>query len=581
MTDPRMVATKGVLLNHDAPLTTADLLRRRAADDHSALLFEDSQWSWREFVAESSRRAHLFQNLHDPDRPFHIGIMLENVPDYLFAIGGAAFAGGTAVGINLTRNGEELAADIRYTDCEMIITDSVLVRRLEGLELGLRPDKIILIDSSEYSSRLDSYRDHGIPDAPAAHDPQTQLLLLFTSGSTGNPKAVICSTGRFARIASRAHMNLGREDVSYNAMPLFHGNALMACWSNPLYTGGTFALARKFSASRFVDDLLKFKATYFNYVGRALAYVLSQPERPEEKQTFLKFAFGTEASKVDREEFERRFGIVPTESYGASEGGLAIIRTADTPEDALGRPRDDMRAAILDPETLEECARARFDRNGRLLNADEAVGEMANLTGARQFEGYYKNPSAADERIRGDIFLTGDLGYCDEDGYFYFAGRAGEKLRVDSENFSAAPIERILSRHPQVVLAAVYPAPDERTGDQVMATLQVADPRHFDPGEFAQFLEDQPDLGTKWAPKYVRIVTDVPVTATRKINKVQLRNELWYVDDVIYYRPSADLQYRLLTQKDVDRISADFDKNSRANLLTALHTSDYAQSRRR
>lgn len=580
MSVPADTVEEGVSLMDDRPLTTATLLLRRASDDHPALLFEDSQWSWREFVAESSLRAHLFLDLHDESRPFHVGVMLENVPEYLFAIGGAAFAGATVVGINLTRRGEELAEDIRHTDCELIITDSTLASRLEGLDVRVDPGRILVIDAPAYSGRLDTYRGAGIPETAAAQDPTTQLLLLFTSGSTGRPKAVICSTGRFAAIASREHMKLGRGDVSYNAMPLFHGNALMACWSNPLHTGGTFALARKFSASRFVDDLLKFEATYFNYVGRALAYILAQPECPEEGRTALKAAFGTEASRVDREEFERRFGVAPTESYGASEGGLAIVRTADTPEDALGRPRGDMVAAIVDPETLEECPAARFDENGRLLNADEAIGEMANLTGARGFEGYYKNPAAGEERVRGDAFLTGDLGYRDERGYFYFAGRAGDKLRVDSENFSAAPVERILSRYPAVSLAAVYPAPDERTGDQVMATLQMTDPGAFDPEEFVLFLNGQPDLGTKWAPKYIRLVTDVPTTATRKINKMQLRNELWFVDDPIFYRPSAALQYRRLTHEDVDRISREFEKNSRTNLITAVKTPEYIPTRR-
>ncbi|WP_280464071.1 AMP-binding protein [Nocardia carnea] len=563
----------------EAALTTADLLRRRAEDDHDALLFEDSRWSWREFVAESSRRAHLLQDLREPGHPFHIGVMLENDPEYLFLISGAALAGATVVGINLTRRGEELAGDIRGTDCRLIITDSVLAGQLAELDLGLPSDRILVIDSPEYGNRLGAYQDVDIPDCPAARDPRTRLLLLFTSGSTGRPKAVICSTGRLARIASRKHMNLGRDDISYNAMPIFHGNALMACWANPLFTGGTFAMARRFSASRFVDDLLKFEATYFNYVGRALAYILARPERPEEKRTRLRHAFGTEASKADRAEFERRFGVRPTESYGASEGGLGIVRTADTPEDALGRPQDGMAAAILNTDTLQECPYAVFDESGRLLNADEAIGEMVNLAGGRAFEGYYKNPSAEAERVRGDIFLSGDLGYQDENGYFYFAGRTGDKIRVDSENFSAAPVERLLSRYPGIALAAVYPVPDERTGDQVMATFQMADPHLFDPGDFAEFLRNQPDLGTKWAPKYIRIVVDVPITATRKINKVSLRNELWCVGDPVFYRPSADLQYRPLTSADRDRIAREFETNGRTNLLSTVHKSGDMEAR--
>lgn len=569
MSGPTRLAEEEDSMEIEEPLTTAALLLRRADDENTGLLFEDSKWSWREFVAESILRAHFFQANHEDGRPFHIGVMLENIPEYLFSIGGAAFSGATIVGINLTRKGKELAADIRHADCEMIITDSVLVRQLEGLEFGVPASKVFVIDSPEYRNLIDGHRGSGVPEVAAADDPQTKLFLLFTSGSTGKPKAVICSTGRFARIASRQHMNLGRDDVSYNAMPLFHGNALMACWSNPLYTGGAYALARKFSASGFVDDLRKFNVTYFNYVGRALAYILAQPERPEESQTNLKFAFGTEASKFDREDFERRFGVAPTESYGASEGGLAIIRTADTPEDALGRPRDGMDAAIIDPETLQECPRAKFDQNGRLINSDEAIGELANMNGARGFEGYYKNIAAGAERVRGEMFLTGDLGYRDENDYFYFAGRSGERLRVDSENFSAAPVERILSRYETVMLVAVYPAPDERTGDQVMATLQVADPSEFDPDDFAGFLASQPDLGTKWAPKYIRLVTDVPITATRKINKLQLRNELWHVDDPIYYRPSAELRYRLLSTRDVESIAFEFEKNGRTKLLSS------------
>ncbi|WP_228812000.1 AMP-binding protein [Nocardia flavorosea] len=563
----------------ETALTTADLLRRRADDDHDALLFEDSRWSWREFVAESSRRAHLLHDLRAGQGPFHVGVMLENVPEYLFMISGAALCGATVVGINLTRRGAELADDIRFTDCQLIITDSALAERLDGLDLGLDPERILLVDSPGYEKLIDRYQEADIPDCPAADDPQTRLLLLFTSGSTGRPKAVICSTGRFAGIASRRHMNLGRADISYNAMPIFHGNALMACWSNPLYTGGTFALARRFSASRFVDDLLKFEATYFNYVGRALAYILARPERREEKCTRLRTAFGTEASKADRAEFERRFGVVPTESYGASEGGLGIVRTPDTPDDALGRPQADMTAAILNTETLEECPPAEFDEFGRLLNADEAIGEMVNMTGGRMFEGYYKNPSAGAERVRGDIFLSGDLGYRDENGYFYFAGRSGEKIRVDSENFSAAPVERILSRYSRIALATVYPAPDERTGDQVMATFQMAEPHRFDPEDFAEFLRNQPDLGTKWAPKYIRIVTDVPITATRKINKVILRNELWYVDDPIFYRPSGDMRYRLLTAADRDRIEDEFETNGRTNLLATRQRSGDRETR--
>lgn len=549
------------------PTTTAELLLARLGDAHPGLLFEDDSWTWDEFVHECIDRAHFLLSLHRPDRPFHIGVMLENTPEYLFLIGGAALCGATVVGVNLTRRGAELAADIRFTDCDVLITDSTLVHNVDGLDHGVDPERVFVIDTPEYAEGIKNHHHDSPPDVAAARDPRTQLLLLFTSGSTGAPKAVICSTGRFALIAGVKHMGLGRDDISYNSMPLFHGNALMACWANPLLTGGTFALARKFTASGFLGDITKFRATYFNYVGRSLAYILAQPEKPAERHTSLRHAFGTEASEQDRAEFERRFGVTPTENYGSSEGGLAINRTPDSPPSALGLPAPGIRAAVLDPETLKECPRAEFDEQGRLLNAEAAIGELANLDGAAAFEGYYKNPEATAERVRGNIFLTGDLGYRDSEGFFYFAGRGGDRIRVDSENFSAAPIERILSRYPSLQIAVVYPVPDERTGDQVMATLQMEDPAGFDPDDFGRFLSVQPDLGTKWAPRYVRVTGSVPVTATRKVNKPLLRREAWEVNDLVYVRTGSTFAYEPLTAEGQEELRSRFQANSRGHLL--------------
>lgn len=553
-------------INTTEPQTTRDLLDLRAADDHTGLLFEDRSWTWAEVIAECQARAHMLLALHEEGRPFHVGVMLENDPEYIFAIGAAAYAGATVVGINLTRRGEELARDIQFTDCEILITSSGLVGHFNGVDPGVEPERTLLIESPEYAAALDERRALPRPHVAAAGDPETQLLLMFTSGSTGAPKAVICTTGRMCRTALYRHMDLGRDDVSYNAMPLFHGNAIFACWSNPLLTGGIFALARKFSASRFLDDLLRFQVTYFNYVGRALAYVLAQPERPEESQTRLVSCFGTEASDLDRAEFHRRYGIWPTENYGSSEGGLNLERTSDTPEGSLGLPPEGMEAAVIDPATMSECPPAQLDGGGRLVNADEAIGELVNLNGAALFEGYYKNPEAEADRVRGNVFFTGDLGYRDVEGYFYFAGRTSDRLRVDSENFSAAPVERVLLRHPRVALAAVYPVPDERTGDQVMATLQVDDPSSFDPNDFADFLHAQPDLGTKWAPRYVRIVEDVPVTATRKINKPSLRRDAWLVGDNIYHRPGAEIIFKALDSQALENLEQRFAENGRTHL---------------
>jgi len=167
------------------------------------------------------------------------------------------------------------------------------------------------------------------------------------------------------------------------------------------------------------------------------------------------------------------------------------------------------------------------------------------------------------------VYRTGDLAYRDADGFFYFAGRDFDWLRVDGENFAAAPVERILARHPDVVLAAVYAIPDPEVGDQVMAALQLRSGRDLDPAGFSEFLAAQPDLGTKWSPRFVRVTDQLPVTPTSKVLKRVLRRERWECSDPVWWRPSAAEPYRRITAEDVADLRAAFTARGRLSSLDA------------
>jgi len=349
-------------------------------------------------------------------------------------------------------------------------------------------------------------------------------------------------------------------------MPMFHGNALMASWAFALGTGATWAIRRRFSASGFLPDVRRFGATYFNYVGRSLAYVLATPEQPDDADNTLRLAFGTEATDRDMAEFGRRFGCPFAESYGSSEGQISIIKTPDAPPTSLGLPREGAEVVVVDPETGQECPRARFGVHGELLNTD-AIGELVR-TDPAGFEGYYGNAEATAERLRDGWYWSGDLAYRDEDGWYYFAGRGADWLRVDSENFAASPIERIVSRHPDVVVAAVYPVPDTRTGDQVMATIELAEGTPFDPVAFDAFLDEQPDLGTKWSPRLVRIVQAMPLTGTNKVDKKPLRAVRWDGPGPVWWRPQAGARLRAMTGEDRTALAAELEANGRTHLVT-------------
>jgi acyl-CoA synthetase (AMP-forming)/AMP-acid ligase II len=545
----------------------AALLRRNRTDvairERPAVKFGDRVWTHGEYVTEASRWAQLFLDRSPAGRPLHVGVLLDNTPDYLFALGGAALAGAAVVGLNHTRRDEHLLRDIEHTHVGLIVTEPRHQPLLEPIagRLPTAPDDVLVstrfIDDGDPAPSLGKPMDDALasvtPDDPGLEpSPDTLWALIFTSGTSAAPKAVICSQRRFMVTGNRMGMimDLGPADVGYVCMPLFHSNALMVGWAPSIVYGASVGLGRKFSASRWLADVRRYRSTYFNYTGKPLAYLLATPARPDDTDNPLRVAFGNEGSPEVVDAFSRRFGVDVIDAYGATEGGVAVDRDAEERAGALGKVVPAVK--VVDDDGRER-PRARFG-GGRLLNVDECVGEIVNTAGAGPFEGYYNNPEANERTLRFGWYWTGDLGYLDDDGYLYFAGRNADWLRVDGENFPAAPIETALSRHPDVVLATVYGVPDDQAGDQVMAGLVLGEGARFDPTAFGAWVDAQDDIGPKWWPRYVRILRDPPTTGTNKIVKRSLVHEKWRTDrvdgDAVYVRGRDEPAYRAFTADD-------------------------------
>lgn len=543
--------------------TAAELVRLRADDEGTGLLFEGGSWTWREVTTESMLRAQLLRAFRRAG-PFHVGVLLENTPEYLFLLAGAAVAGGVVVGINPTRRGAELATDIVRTDCQLIVTDSSQRHLLEGLEMGLDDDRVLVVDQPGYRRTLDEAAHAGGPELTEP-TPEQLFLLIFTSGSTGGPKAVRMTQGRAAKSATG--IGFTPDDVLYCAMPMFHGNALSAAVFPAFATGATLALRRKFSASEFLPDVRATGATFANTVGRAIAHIVATPPTPYDRDHRLRFVLGPETSGRDKCIFTERFGVPVIEGYGSSENAIILRPESGTRPGALGRADDGDDVAVIDPSTGEECPRALFDGHGQLMNFGACIGELVGRRSGWRFEGYYNNPEAEAERTKNGWYWSGDLAYQDEDGVFYFAGRAGDWLRVDSENFAAAPVERILGRYEGAAGVAVYPVPDSRTGDQVMAAIEMDPGRDFDPAHFTAFLAAQDDLGTKWVPRYVRIVASLPVTGTEKLDKKPLKAQQWASGDPMWFRVGRSLEFVPMTERDIEGLRNEFEHHGRTALL--------------
>ncbi|MGW3447475.1 long-chain-fatty-acid--CoA ligase [Streptomyces sp. NPDC001076] len=535
--------------------TIAEAVAARWGDHRPGLWFEEQVLTHHEVAGGAAARAALFADLLPPGGVPHIGVLLDNTPEFPLWLGAAALAGAAVAGVNPTRRGAELARDILHTDCPVLVTERARLPLLAGLELpGVR---VLVTDEPEYGALLAPYLG-AFPDASRA-TPADRILLYFTSGSTGAPKAALCSQGRLAAAGRSLAGQFGvrPDDVHYVCMPMFHGNAVIADWAPALVAGAGVALRRRFSASGFLCDVRRYRATYFTYVGRAVQYILATEPRPDDRDNPLRLGFGTEAGAVDAAAFEERFGVRLVEGYGSSEGGAAVQWSPGTPAGAVGRAAPGL--VVLDQESGEECPPAVFDSGGRLLNGEAAIGELVNRA-PNPFEGYWRNAAAEAERRRwgsprsseaesgGGWYWTGDLFYRDGEGYLYFAGRTDDRIRVDGENLASAMIENIVARYEGAEAVAVYGVPDPVTGDQVMATIA----GRFDPLDFAEFLLAQADLGTKMAPRFVRVVERMPVTATNKIQRAALRREGVRCADPVWWRPPGERAYRRLTPEEAE-----------------------------
>jgi fatty-acyl-CoA synthase len=499
--------------------TVQQLLRERCEQDAPALKYGDRVWSWREHTADAATTAAALIGLADradPARPLHVGALLGNTPDMLTAMASAALGGFVLCGINDTRRGDALARDILRADCQILLTDAEHKGLLDGLEL---PGVQVYDMTGGPGEKWPALLAAAGPLTPYREvAPTDTVMMIFTSGTSGEPKAVqiMHLAVVFAGMSLTERFGLNASDVCYLSMPLFHSNALLAGWSVAV-TAGAAMVPAAFSASGFLPDLRRYGVTYMNYVGKPLAYVLATPEQPDDHDNPLRVAMGNEATERDVADFSRRFDCTVWDGFGASEGAIIIAREDGCPPGSLGKGFAGV--AVYNPDTVAECPVATFGDDGALTNADEAIGELVNTTGAGMFAGYYNDPDATAARLRHGMYWSGDLAYRDADGWIYFAGRCGDWLRVDGENMTTAPIERILQRLTPVNQVAVYAVPDEHVGDQVMAAIVLCDDADLTPEEFGDFLADQPDLSPKAWPSYVWLTDRLPTTATNKILK--------------------------------------------------------------
>jgi len=357
----------------------------------------------------------------------------------------------------------------------------------------------------------------------------------------------------------------------YCALPLYHSAGGAMCVAAALRAGGAIALRRRFSASHFWDDVRRYDATAFQYIGEFCRYLLNQPEGARDRDHSLRFAIGNGLRPDIWEEFQKRFGIPRmVEFYGATEGNVAMVNLDNKVGSVGKRPPALVSAPRLirfDVEADEQirgddglCIECRPDEVGELL------GEIPKDPDAAQgrFEGY-TSKQATEKKILRDVFekgdtwfRTGDLLRCDAKGYFYFIDRIGDTFRWKGENVSTQEVAEALGVFPGVEIVNVYgvdvAGADGRAG---MAALVVSDPKAFDGVAFYRLVADS--LPSYAAPVFVRLQTDAEVTGTFKLRKVDLQKEGYdpeSVKDALFVRDDAAAEYVALTPERLAAVRA-------------------------
>jgi crotonobetaine/carnitine-CoA ligase len=492
----------------------------RQQGDKNYLFFRDSHFTYRGIDLLSNRFSRVFREL-GVDKGDHVAVMLPNCPEWIACWFGLAKLGAVLVAFNTQWKAEGLEYALAQADVKYFLLAAEFQGEfkkagknpgLTGVIFDLAGGNVEIEGFHSLSRLLAAVSLEAVEgEPPKAGDP---LIITYTSGTTGWPKAVVNPHRAYIAAAMdlRDYVELTPEDIIYTCLPLYHANPQAYCVLTALVTGSSVALAEKFSASRFWQDIRAYRATAFSYVGAVLPILLSQPEREEEKVSSAKKCFGGGAPQEVHEAATRRFGLQVCELYGMSETGTwnTINRPGKIKAGSVGQVRECFEVKVFDDQDNEVPP----GRMGEIVVRPKKPFIM--------FSGYYKMPEETLRDYRNLWFHTGDLGKVDSEGYFYFCGRKKESIRRGGENITPYEIEKVLTDHPAVAEAAAVGVPDPILGEEIKAYVVLREGRSVSPPELIETCQER--LPKFMIPRYLEFVSSLPKTASEKVQKVSLKS---------------------------------------------------------
>jgi fatty-acyl-CoA synthase len=571
----RLLPALPKLLGNSPTATTsaADLFERQVArrPNRPAVLYQDRRLSYGELDAMANRAAHWAADMGLRSGDV-VALLMENRPEYIATWLGLAKLGVTTALINTNLSGRGLRHALATSAAHHLVVGSECLDRLQTTASDLeRPLQVWVDDDPDApASGEPPAGAHALGDALADQSEKPpsaearsdvvagdDLFYIYTSGTTGLPKAARFSHLRFLGTGSLCAfaLKLRPGDVHYCALPLYHSAGGVMLVSAAFDAGATIAVRRRFSASRFWDDIRKYEATHFQYIGEFCRYLMNQPARPDDRDHDVHTIIGNGLRPDIWEAFRDRFGIYNIrEFYGATEGNTAIMNF-ENKVGSVGRyPFSAVSNARLIRYDVGSDEHPRNDEGFCFVCGADEPGEMIGKiseSAVGRFEGY-TSKEATDKKILCDVFekgdawfRTGDLLRQDADDFYYFVDRIGDTFRWKGENVSTQEVAELVSSFPGLEMVNVYgvevPGADGRAG---MAALLMSDGSEFDGAAFfAHVAENLPRYA---APIFARILAEQEMTGTFKIRKVDLVREGFdpgAISDPLYVRDEKAAAY--------------------------------------
>ena len=527
------------------------LLEKHAASqpDHIAIRYQNITWSYQQLNEAANRIAHLLisQGIGAGDS---VGVMLENRPESLIAVMAIVKLGAIAGMINTSQRGEVLEHSINLIQPKALLIGEEMLDNLATVEHAL---------PRALKAQLYYVKDTGQRDCPAHYqdlhaacapqpdsNPGTTAAVqmhqpcyyIFTSGTTGMPKASVMTHYRwFKSMAGMglASMKLRKDDVLYVSLPLYHNNALTVSMAAVLGAGACIAISRKFSVSKFWDEIRDHGATAFCYIGELCRYLLNTPASDNDRQHKIRVMIGNGLRPDIWMEFKQRFGIKHiNEFYGASECNLVFTNALNLDKTAGICPLS-YNIVAYDIENDEPLR----NKKGFMVPVKKGgTGLLITEVNDKQpFDGYTDEDASQKKLFRnvfkkGDCwFNTGDLVLNQGFKHVAFADRLGDTFRWKGENVATTEVESILMEFDDIEHAVVYgveiPHTDGRAGMAAVTLKPGATP---DWGALTRHLREK--LPAYAIPLFLRLRAEEEVTGTFKYRKVELKNEAYHLDKV-------------------------------------------------